>query len=96
MLPSRYGHFHLILILPVRMVELSQQHAYTTVHWLQALPLPIAEKGFILNVTELPCTKTSLVWYENQSFFLLFQNVAPLSKVILFFYVALYIMLKYF
>ena len=27
MLPSRYGHFHLILILPVKMIELTQQHA---------------------------------------------------------------------
>ena len=32
--PSRHGHFHLILIIPIKMVELSQQHAYTTVHWL--------------------------------------------------------------
>ena len=30
--PSRRGHFHLILILPVRMVELPQQHANTTAH----------------------------------------------------------------
>ena len=32
--PSRHGHFHPILILPVKMVELPQQHANTTVHWL--------------------------------------------------------------
>ena len=30
---SRHGHFHLILILPVNMVELPQQHA-NIVHWL--------------------------------------------------------------
>ena len=33
-LPSRHGHFHPILILPVKMVELLQQHAKTTVYWL--------------------------------------------------------------
>ena len=32
--PSRHGHFHLILILPLKMVELLHQHANTTVHWL--------------------------------------------------------------
>ena len=32
--PSRHDHFHLILILLVKMVELPQQHANTTVHWL--------------------------------------------------------------
>ena len=34
MLPSRDGHFHPILISPIKMVELSQQHANATVHWL--------------------------------------------------------------
>ena len=102
--PSRHGHFRLILILPVKMVELSQQHAYTIAHWLWALPLPIAAKSTILNLTEFldlslktsPCTKTSPVWCKNQSFFLFFQNVATLSKVILLFSVALYSMMKYF
>ena len=32
--PSKHGHFHPILILPVKMVELPQQHASTNVHWL--------------------------------------------------------------
>ena len=32
MLPSRHGHFQPILILPVKMAELPQQHANTTVH----------------------------------------------------------------
>ena len=32
--PSRHGHFHLILILPVKMVELPQQNANITVYWL--------------------------------------------------------------
>ena len=32
--PSRYDHFHPILILPVKMVELPQQPANTTIHWL--------------------------------------------------------------
>ena len=34
MLPSRHGHFHPILILPLKMIELPHQHASTTVHWL--------------------------------------------------------------
>ena len=34
MLPSRHAHFNPILILPVKMVELPQQFANTTVHWL--------------------------------------------------------------
>ena len=34
MSPSRYGHFHPILILPVKMVELLEKHVSTTVHWL--------------------------------------------------------------
>ena len=81
---SRPGHSHLISILPVKMVELPQQHANVIVHWLQVLPLPIAAKSSIFNVVEFldlflktsPCMKTSLVSCENQSFFLLFRNVA--------------------
>ena len=34
MLLSRHDHFHLILILHVKIVKLLQQHASTTVHWL--------------------------------------------------------------
>ena len=30
MSPLRHGHFHLVLILPVKMVQLSQQYANTT------------------------------------------------------------------
>ena len=33
-MPSRHGNFHLILILPVKMVNLPQQHANATAHWL--------------------------------------------------------------
>ena len=74
--------FHPILILPVKMVELLQQHA-NTVHWLKTLLLPIVAKSSILNIPEFldpflktsPCTKTILVLCENQSFFL-FQNAA--------------------
>ena len=81
--PSRHGHFHPILILPVKIVELPQQHANTTVYWLKTLPLPVAAKSSILNVAEFldpslktsPYTKTSPVSCENKSFFL-FQNVA--------------------
>ena len=50
--PSRHGYFRSILILPVKMVELLQQHANTTVHWLQAPPLTIAAKSSIFNVGE--------------------------------------------
>ena len=88
MLPSRHGHFHPILILPVKMVELPQQHANTTAHWLWALPLLTVAKSSILNVVEFldqsfkrsPCTKTSLILCENQSFFWSFQNVANLIE----------------
>ena len=31
---SRHSHFHLIIILPVKMIELMQQHANSTVQWL--------------------------------------------------------------
>ena len=31
---QKQDHFHLILILPVKIVELLQQHTNTTVHWL--------------------------------------------------------------
>ena len=81
---SRHGHFHLILILSVKMVELPQQPANTTVHWLQTLPLPIVTKSSILHVAEFvhpslkksPCMKSSPVSCETQSFFLLFRNIA--------------------
>ena len=32
--PPWHGHFQPILVLPLKMVELSQQHANTTGHWL--------------------------------------------------------------
>ena len=77
-------YFHLILILPVKMVELPQQHANTTDQWLQTLPLPTVAKNSFLNRVEFldpslktwPCTKTSLVLCENQVFFWLFWNDA--------------------
>ena len=37
--PLKHGYFHSILILPLNIVRLLQQHANTTVHWLLALPL---------------------------------------------------------
>ena len=88
MTPSRHGNFHTILILHVKMVELLQQHENNNVHWLQALPLPIAAKISILNVPEFPdpslktspCTKSSLVSCENRSFFLLLRNVTIFIK----------------
>ena len=88
---SRHGHFHLILIFLVKMVELLQQHA-NTVHWLMALPSPIVAKSPILDIAEfldLPlktsrCMETSLVSCENQS----------LWKVIRFFCVTFYSMMK--
>ena len=76
MLPSRHGYFYTILILLIKMVDLPQQHANTTVHWLQALPLPVAAKSSIWNVAEFPnpslkttpFTKTIPVSCKNQSF----------------------------
>ena len=70
------------------MVELLQQHENNNVHWLQALPLPIAAKISILNVPEFPdpslktspCTKSSPVSCENRSFFLLLRNVTIFIK----------------
>ena len=55
-----------------------------TVHWLQALPLPVVGKSSIVNVIEflelsfknLAMHKTRLVLCESQSCFLLFWNVA--------------------
>ena len=86
--PSRHGHFHLILNLPGKMVELPQQNANVIVHWLETLPLPIITKSSILNVIEIrdpslktsPCTQISPVSCENQSFFLLFRNVVTFIK----------------
>ena len=66
LMPSaRHSHSHPILILSLKMAELLQQNANTTVHWLQALPLPIVPKTSIFNVPEfldpslktLPCKK---------------------------------------
>ena len=55
------------------------------------LPLPVVAKSSILNAAEFPdpslkmspCTKTSPVLCENQSFFLLFQNVVTFIKSLL-------------
>ena len=103
--PSRHGHFYPISILPAKMVELPQQHVNATVHWLYTLPLSIVAKSSILNVAEFlgpswktsPCTKTSPVSFENQSsLFILFRNVATLSKVIVFFSGTFYSTMKYF
>ena len=60
--------------------------------------LVILAKSSILNeatfwdppLKMLPCTKSIQVSCENQSFFLLFWNVAIFIKVIVFFYVTFY------
>ena len=58
--------FHPILIFPVKMVELSQQYANTTVHWLETLPLPIVEKNSILNKVEFPISVfENVAMHEN-------------------------------
>ena len=98
----KHGHFHLILILPLEMVELPHQHANTTVHWLQAVPLPTVAKCSILNVAEfqdlslkmLPCTEPSLTSCENQYFSYYFEMLPPFLKVIVFFCVTFYDMMK--
>ena len=101
--PSKHDHFHPILILPVKIVELPQQHANTTVYWLKTLPLPVAAKSSILNVAEFldpslktsPYTRTNPVSCENKHFS--YSRMLPtLSKVIVFFSVTFYSMMKYF
>ena len=59
-LPSRHGRFHPVLILPVKIVELPWQHASTTVHWLQTLPLPIVAKS-----SHLKCSQGHRSIFEN-------------------------------
>ena len=87
--PSRHGHFHSILILLEKMVELPQQHANPLVvntsdealsntcyhcQLLQRAHLNMAE--FLdPSLKSWLCTKNSLVSSENQSFFLLFRNM---------------------
>ena len=82
----------------------TEQHANTTVHWLSTLLLPIVAKSSILNMAEfldpslktLPWKKTTLVLCENQSFCYHFEMLPPLLKVIVFFSVTFYSMMKYF
>ena len=84
------------------MVELPQQHANTTVYWLQTLPLPVVAKSSILNVAEfldpslktLPCTEPSPASCENQ-YFLLFRNVPTFIESHCIF-LTFYSMMKYF
>ena len=72
--PSRHGHFHPILILPVKTVKLLQQHAKITVHfitncWKELLPKCSRVLRSIFEKS--PCMKTSLISYENQLFFVI-------------------------
>ena len=96
---SRHGHFHPILILPVKMVKLLQQHAKITVHfitncWKELLPKCSRVLRSIFEKS--PCMKTSLISYENQSFFCYFKMLPLLLKIIVFFSVTFYNMMKYF
>ena len=103
MLPSRHAHLHLILILPVTIFELLQQH---TKYYSPLLVNPINKNCCkeLCHVAESlgpslktsPWTKTSLVVCENQSFFLLFQDVATLIKIQCAFFVTFHSMPKYF
>ena len=103
MLPSRHAHLHLILILPVTIFELLQQH---TKYYSPLLVNPINKNCCkeLCHVAESlgpslktsPWTKTSLVVCENWSFFLLFQNVATLIKSQCAFFVTFHSMPKYF
>ena len=85
------------------MIELPQQHA-NTVLWLQTLLLPIVATSSILNMAKFldpsrktsPCTKTSPVSCENQSFFSLFRNVATFIENYCLFLLTFYSMMKYF
>ena len=118
--PSRHYHFHLILILPMKMVELVQQHANTTVHCIVCIRVstppqkhhpPFLPSHPSLKSANCPspplfrqspplywvfvnlifrfCVKTSLFSYY-------FEMLPPLSKVIVFFSVTFYSMIKYF
>ena len=65
------------------------------------LPLPVVAKSSLLNVAEFldsslktsPCTKTSPVLCENQSFFLLFRNLVTFIKIhfVILYYFLLYL-----
>ena len=84
--PSRHGHCHPILILPVKMVELPQQTAicryycplvvnHTITNSCKELHLKCGRVPRSVFET-LPCMKSSPVLCQNHSFFLLFWNVA--------------------
>ena len=91
--PSRHDYFHPILILPVKIVELPQQHANTTGPLVVNPTITNCCKELHLNVAEfldpfskmLLCTKAGLVLCENQFFFLLFRNVATIIENYCFF-----------
>ena len=95
--PLRHDHFHPILTFLVKMVELPQQHANTTLSWLETLPLPIVSMSSVLNVAELLVCLSKhrhprklVRFYVKTNIFLLFQNVAT------FFSVTFDSMMKYF
>ena len=82
---SRHGPFHPILILPLKMVELPQQHANTTVvkptitNCCKELHLIVA--AFLdLSLKTLPCTKPSPASCENQYFFLIISKSCNLYR----------------
>ena len=80
----RHGYSHPILVLPVKMVELPQQHVNTTVPWLQTLPLPILANSSILNVAGI------CLWKRRHArkpvfFSYYFEILPPLLTVIVFF-----------
>ena len=98
-IPSRHGHFHLLLILPVKMVELRSNMPILSIGCIplcKFLSLPIVAKSSILNVTDLldpplknsPCMKTSPDSCET-SLFLIVLKCCPLYPESLYFSVTL-------
>ena len=71
--PSGHGHFHPILILPVKMVELPQQYANTT-YGPSVVNFAVTSccKKFHFKLGRVPGSASC----ENESFFILIQNVA--------------------
>ena len=62
---SKHGHFHPILILHLKIVKLPQQHASTTVHCLQILPLPSCKELYLKCGRVLRSVSENVAMHEN-------------------------------
>ena len=105
MLPSRHGHFHPILILLLKMVELPHQ---TCKYYYPLVVIPTITnccKELHLKMWQSSQIRLwkrhharNLVWLRVKTsiFFYYFEMLPPLSKVIVFSCVTFYGMIKYF